>query len=399
MWRVVTSTFAALTVFATVAAAQAPCTTDANRVVAEVYRHTLERGVDPAAQQWARQLASGQVTVKELVRRVAKSQEYMQRFGQTESGEGQPFERSVARLYRHILARQADAGGQRNYTRVAQQRGLAAVVDGLIDSAEYNNNFGDSGVPGSGGLRFCGAGAAAPQSSQMAPRFEALDRNNDGRVTRREWDGTNVAFNEQDWDGDGVLSGEEVRAGGRRAGRGRIASDYDFDALDINNNNRIERREWQARLELFDRLDVNGDNFLSRAEVDGPGAPTAGTFGQRIATSGQRIAVAADRGWTDTGINVRVGQQLTINADGRIRLSRDSQNFVTAAGASDRVANATLPNAPLGGMVARFGDSEPVFIGQSRTFRATQGGRLYLGVNDSYFDDNTGQFNVTVDVN
>ena len=58
-----------------------------------------------------------------------------------------------------------------------------------------------------------------------------------------------------------------------------------------------------------------------------------------------------------------------------------------------------MPNAPVGGMVARFGDSEPVFVGQSRTFRATRGGRLYLGVNDSYFDDNTGQFNVTVDVN
>jgi len=394
MWRVVTSSFAALTLSATVAAAQVPCTTDANRVVAEVYRHTLERGVDPAAQRWAQQLSNGQVTVKELVRRVAKSQEYLQRFGQTESGEGQPYERSVARLYRHILARQSDAGGQRNYARVAQQRGLAAVVDGVIDSAEYNNNFGESGIPGSGGLKFCGNGAVAAQSSQMAPRFQGLDRNNDGRITRREWEGTNVAFNNQDWNGDGVLSGEEVSAGGRRAGRGlgRGASDYDFDALDINNNNRIERREWQARLEQFDRLDVNGDNFLSRAEVDGSGATTA-------ATSGQRIAVAGDRAWTDTGINVRVGQQLTITADGRIRLAVDSRDFVTAAGASDRVANAIMPNAPVGGMVARFGDSEPMFVGQSRTFRATRGGRLYLGVNDSYFDDNTGQFNVTVDVN
>ena len=133
----------------------------------------------------------------------------------------------------------------------------AAVVDGLIDSAEYNNNFGDVGVPGSGGLRFCGAGCRGVHSrQQMAPRFQGLDRNNDGRVTRREWDGTNVAFDNQDWNGDNVLSGEEVRAGGRRAGRGlargRVA-DYDFDGLDINNNNRIERREWQARLEQFDR--------------------------------------------------------------------------------------------------------------------------------------------------
>ena len=116
-------------------------------------------------------------------------------------------------------------------------------------------------------------------------------------------------------------------------GRGRVASDYDFDALDINNNNRIERREWQARLEQFDRLDVNGDNFLSRAEVEAVQRRTSASAQRPRAV--RRIAVAADRAWTDTGINVRVGEQLTINADGRIRLAQDSRNFVTAAGAND----------------------------------------------------------------
>ncbi len=396
MWRVIT-TFAALTLFATVAAAQVPCTADANRVVAEVYRHALERAVDPGAQGFARQLSSGQVTVKELVRRVAKSQEYMQRFGQTEPGEGQPYERSVARLYRHILARQPDANGQRNWTRAAQQRGLAVVVDGLIDSAEYTNNFGDFGIPGSGGLRFCANAAPADQSSDIAPRFRGMDRNNDGRITRREWEGTNVAFDNEDSNRDGVLSGNELSAGGRRVGR--RASEYDFDALDTNRNNRIERREWQARLEQFNQLDDNGDNFLSRAEVEGTGG-----FGNRardfgIGTSGRTIAVGADRQWVDAGINVRAGDTVTINSDGRVRLARDSQIYVTAAGAQDRVDNATMPNAPLGGLVARFGDGAPVFIGQSRTFRAPSAGRLYLGVNDSFFDDNLGQFNVRVDVN
>ena len=78
----------------------APCSTDAIGCVSEVYRHILERGVDPGAQNWARQLANRQMTVKELVRQVAKSQEHMQRFGQTESCEGQPFERGgVARMF------------------------------------------------------------------------------------------------------------------------------------------------------------------------------------------------------------------------------------------------------------------------------------------------------------
>ena len=397
MWREVIGTFAALTLFSTVAAAQQPCTTDANRVVAEVYRQTLERGADAGAQTWVRQLANGQLNVKELVRRVAKSQEYMQRFGQTQPGEYQPYERAVGSLYRHVLGRQPDAGGLRSWTRNAQQRGLPSVVDGLIDSAEYNNNFGEWGVPGSSGIRFCADDA--PQSSSIAPRFRGLDDNGDGVISRAEWNGNNVSFNNQDWNGDGVISGQELRAEGqlRAEGRrtGRRAADYDFDALDVNNNNRIERREWQARLDQFNQLNTNGDNFLTRDELEGIAPEAVGTSG----TLGRVIAVGGDRTSVDSGINVNAGDTITINADGRIRLARDSQDFVTAAGANERVANAAIPNAPIGGLIARIGNSAPFFVGQSRTFRAPRSGRLYLAVNDSFFDDNTGQFNVRVDIN
>ena len=88
MWRLVTSTFVALTFFSSVAAAQQPCTTDAGRVVAELYRHILERGPDPGAQHWQQQLANGSTTVRELVRNLVTSQEHAQRFGQAEAGEG-----------------------------------------------------------------------------------------------------------------------------------------------------------------------------------------------------------------------------------------------------------------------------------------------------------------------
>ena len=399
MWRVVTSTFAALTLASSVAAAQQPCTTDANRVVSEVYRHMLERGTDPGAQSWSQRLANGQMTVKELVRSVAKSQEYMQRFGQTESGEGQPYERAVARLYRHVLGRQADNGGQRTWANTAQQRGLAAVVDGLVDSAEYNNSFGDWGVPGSGGLKFCANNANNQSSSAAEPldnrRFRGMDANRDGVIARNEWRGSAQSFRVHDWNNDGVLSGDEVDAARFRQGRNVDYEDYDraeeFEYLDANNNNRIEEREWHASIRAFDQLDTNNDGVVSRAEfVRGSGT---------AATSGQSRAVAADRAWTDTGINVNAGDMVTINADGRIRLARDTRDFVTAGGAEGRVADATMPNAPIGGLVARFANSAPVFIGQSRTFRAPRSGRLFLGVNDSYFDDNTGQFNVRIDVN
>ena len=127
MWRAVPSSIAALALFSSVAAAQSPCTTDAARVVSEVYRHTLERNPDRGAQTWVRQLDRGQLSVKELVRSVAKSPEHMQRFGQAEPGEGQPYQRAVATLYRHVLGRQPDSNGLRNWTRIAQRRGLEPV--------------------------------------------------------------------------------------------------------------------------------------------------------------------------------------------------------------------------------------------------------------------------------
>jgi Ca2+-binding EF-hand superfamily protein len=401
MWRVVTSTIAALTLFSTVAAAQQPCTTDANRVVSEVYRHTLERNADPGAQTWVRQLANGQLNVKEVVRRVAKSQEYMQRFGQTEAGEGQPYERAIARLYRHVLGRQPDASGQQYWARIAQQRGFAAAVDGFVDSSEYGGNFGEWGVPGSGGLRFCAnQQSSGNEQSSNAPagplnnrRFQTMDVNNDNVVSRREWRGSAESFRSHDWNNDGVLSGNEIDTGRFRQGRDAEFEDFDraedFEWLDANNNNRIEEREWHASLRAFDQLDRNNDGVLSRAEFVRTGA---------AATTGQTIAIGGDRQWVDTGINIQAGQMVTINANGQIRVARDGGVMTAAGTASGRTDGATIPSAPVGALLARIGNTPAMLIGEARTFRSARGGRLYLGVNDNYFDDNTGQFNVTVDV-
>jgi Ca2+-binding EF-hand superfamily protein len=345
-------------------------------------------------------LANGQLTVKELVRTIAKSQEYNQRFGQTEPGEGQPYERAVARLYRHVLGRQPDASGQRSWASAAQQRGFASIIDGFVDSAEYTNNFGDWAVPGSGGVRFCEGNQNQSNTSSSAQpldnrRFRGMDANRDGVISRNEWNGSAQSFRTHDWNRDGVLSGDEVDAARFRQGRNADFEDFDraeeFEFLDTNNNNRIEEREWHASIRAFDQLDRNNDGFLSRPEFVRPN--NAGT----AATSGQVIAVGGDREWVDTGITLTAGDTVTISADGQIRLSRENRTGISAAGAGNRIPDATIPSAPVGGLVARFGNSAPVFIGQNRTMRVPRSGRLFLGVNDSYFDDNTGQFNVRVD--
>ena len=45
-------------------------------------------------------------------------------------------------------------------------------------------------------------------------RFYGLDRNSDGVITRAEWSGNDQSFREHDTNGDGILSGNEVRPGG-----------------------------------------------------------------------------------------------------------------------------------------------------------------------------------------
>ena len=47
-------------------------------------------------------------------------------------------------------------------------------------------------------------------------RFRGLDRDGDGRVTQREWNGNDVSFRNHDWNRDGVLAGPEVVPGARR---------------------------------------------------------------------------------------------------------------------------------------------------------------------------------------
>src|SRR6188474_3043037 len=47
-------------------------------------------------------------------------------------------------------------------------------------------------------------------------RFEVMDRNNDGEISRDEWRGSPRSFDVHDWNGDGRLSGDEVRIGAQQ---------------------------------------------------------------------------------------------------------------------------------------------------------------------------------------
>ena len=397
--------FALTLLVPSVAAAQQPCTSDARQVVNELYRHMLERNADAGSAHWVQQLESRQATVRDLVGAIAKSPEYQQRFMYTESGENVPYERAVGRLYRHVLGRQPDPEGQRVFARQAQQAGPAAVVDRLLASGEYNQQYGDWGVPGSGGIRYCASGnvsanQGSPQASNIRQRrFRTMDSNNDGRVTRQEWQGSDRSFEVHDWNSDGVLSGRELDAGAARVGRTIEDEDFDrgdeFASLDMNNNGRIEPREWHGSVAAFDRLDVNNDNRLSLAEFRVDGGQAVGTSGQ----FGQEIRVESRQRWTDSGIDVRAGDLLMIEAAGTIRMATEGDDVATPGGAYSgrRAPQAPMPRQVAGALIGQI-NGRVFLIGNRRQVEAPSTGRLYLGVNDDHLEDNTGDYQVRVTV-
>ena len=392
-----------------VAAAQQPCTADARHVVNELYRHMLERGTDPGSAHWVTQLETGRMTVRDVVREIASSPEYSQRFIRTEAGESQPYERSVASLYRHILGRQPDPEGQRAFAVIAQRQGAAAVMQRLTTSREYSEQFGDWGVPGSGGVRYCGNGnvVSSSQPAQADPgeivpvgqrRFRGMDRNNDGVISRQEWRGNPRSFAVHDWNNDGVISGREINQ--TLARDGRTVEDEDFDRvdefanLDVNSNGRIDAAEWHGSVAAFNRLDVNNDDRLSQAEYTGQ------AVGQAAATSGQSIVVDARQRWVDTGINVTQGELIMFDVTGDVRLSDDQGDIAGPGGARSgrRAPDAPLARQTAGALIGRVGNGTVFGIGNQRSIRAPGTGRLYLSVNDDYLDDNAGHFEVQVNV-
>ena len=229
-------------------------------------------------------------------------------------------------------------------------------------------------------------------------RFEYLDANNNGRVERGEWHGDTSTFERLDRNNDGWISRYEMR-GQNQGAADRAESDL-FASLDYNHDNRISQDEWHWSRRSFLQQDTNRDGSVSRDEFSDPNSPEAGAAGTDSAIGRPVVVnVNADRQWIDTGVDVRAGDVLTIRADGTVRLSGNGNDTATPGGGNRRANNASMPNHPAGALIARVGNGAPIFVGDGRGIaRLTTGGRLYLGVNDDHWEDNSGQFRATVTV-
>ena len=219
--------------------------------------------------------------------------------------------------------------------------------------------------------------------------FDALDIDLSERVERDEWRGTRPAFNQLDTNRDGVLTRREMAAGDVSVAAGDDLDD--FNVVDRNNNGVISRGEWQPAHGAFNRYDLNRDGVITRSE-----------FGSADAAGAVENTIVVDsrEAWTDTGIHLNAGDVVTYRSAGTIQMSTDANDRATAAGAfSGRTArNAPRPDQKAGGLLLRVGNGPVAFVGENGSFTAQQSGRVYLGVNDDHLPDNTGEYRVLLSI-
>jgi hypothetical protein len=111
------------------------------------------------------------------------------------------------------------------------------------------------------------------------------------------------------------------------------------------------------------------------------------------------IRVPANAPWTQTGLIVRRGDTVRFDVRGRVQLSDDPGDVAEADGSlrERRAAGSPLPQNYAGALIGRVGNSPAFAIGNQRNAIVMPAdGPLFLGVNDDGFNDNHGEFIVSV---
>ncbi|MDZ8185005.1 MAG: phycobilisome linker polypeptide [Nostoc sp. ChiSLP02] len=89
------------------------------------------------------QLKRGEISVREFVRQVAKSELYRSRFF-----DSVPRYRSIELNFRHLLGRAPlDLEETRSHSTILDTKGFEAEIDSYLDSDEYQETFGEDTIP------------------------------------------------------------------------------------------------------------------------------------------------------------------------------------------------------------------------------------------------------------
>lgn len=165
-------------------------------------------------------------------------------------------------------------------------------------------------------------------------------------------------------------------------------------------NGTIEFREERGfrgrRTVRFDRDEVRRielDEDAGGSEDAGAGRGRPGGLRER------EVVVSGDVAWNDASVEVRAGQVIYFSTIGRVRWGPDRRDGPAGERNSPPNPNRPIPSRPAAALIGKVGSdsTDYFFIGDDTgPVRMRASGRLYLGVNDDYLADNTGNFRVTV---
>lgn len=183
------------------------------------------------------------------------------------------------------------------------------------------------------------------------------------------------------------------------------------DTLVLRNGTRVEGELLSVRNGVIEFEERRGFGRARRIEVDRDEVvriefDSSRSSDRDFAAGGRpaglrerQVVVSADAPWNDAGIEVRAGQTIYFEATGNVRWGRDRRDGPSGENNSPSNPNRPMPNRPAAALIGKVGNTSTdyFFIGDEQgAIRVRASGRLYLGVNDDFLADNSGNFRVVV---
>jgi serine/threonine protein kinase len=144
--------------------------------------------------------------------------------------------------------------------------------------------------------------------------------------------------------------------------------------------------------------------------------PTSSASDDSLTTPRVSVKIEGDKDWTDTGVNLQLGDTIRISATGSVNVtsaghipeipSMGPAGYVPDCAAANRAYGPFSQAAiqgfpavalPCWSLIGRINAQGPVFeVGSGLTFTASEPGELYLGVNDEHVADNSGDWTASI---
>jgi hypothetical protein len=116
--------------------------------------------------------------------------------------------------------------------------------------------------------------------------------------------------------------------------------------------------------------------------------------GKRI----KKITITGNTAWLDTGIDISIGQNILFNISGSIQINSTTTVYQYGELVLNPHKKKSMPTQPTGAVIAKIEkNGEPFYVGDDKApFQIASKGRLFVGINDFEFSDNTGSFEICI---